>query len=156
MRSVLAALAFLTILPVRLRKPFSQEELAGSRYWYPVIGLLLGAVLGGWTALAARTGAPQLAAFMVLSAWVALTGALHVDGFCDYCDGLFGGQTIEDRLRIMKDPHVGTFGLVGSILLLLGKWVLLGETLARCGGQAVWIVANAPANTGSRSCQSLS
>ena len=42
---------------------------------------------------------------------IGLTGALHVDGFCDLCDGLFGGQTAEERLRIMKDPHLGTFGL---------------------------------------------
>jgi cobalamin 5'-phosphate synthase/cobalamin synthase len=141
MRSFLAALAVLTIVPVRLREPFSQEELVRSRYWYPVVGLLFGTVLGGLAALAVRTGASPVGAFLVLSAWVVLTGALHVDGFCDLCDGLFGGQTATDRLRIMKDPQVGTFGLVGAILLLLGKWVLLGELLARCSGP--WVVGTA-------------
>jgi adenosylcobinamide-GDP ribazoletransferase len=143
MRSFLAALTFLTILPVRLREPFSQEEVARSRYWYPAVGLLLGMLLGAWTALVGRIGAPPLAAFLILAAWIILTGALHADGFCDLCDGLFGGQTVEDRLRIMKDPHIGTFGLVGVILLLLGKWVLLDETLAHCGQNGSWAVGTA-------------
>jgi len=43
-----------------------------------------------------------IVAFLVLTAWVVLTGALHLDGFCDLCDGLFGGRTPEDRLRIMQ------------------------------------------------------
>lgn len=145
MRSFLAALAFLTIVPVPVRRPFSQAEVARSRYWYPVVGLLFGGLLGGWVALAAQGGRPLLAAFLVLAAWVVLTGALHVDGLCDLCDGLLGGRTAEERLRIMKDPHVGTFGLVGAILLLLGKWVLLGETLARSVADGPWIVGTAVA-----------
>jgi cobalamin 5'-phosphate synthase/cobalamin synthase len=145
MRSFLAAVAFLTIVPVRLREPFSREEVARSRYWYPVVGLLLGIFLGGLAALVARIGAPPLGAFLILAAWILLTGALHVDGFCDLCDGLFGGQTALDRLQIMKDPHVGTFGLVGTILLLLGKWVFLGETLARSGENGPWAVGTAVA-----------
>src|SRR6266404_4697335 len=143
MRSFFAALAFLTIVPVRLRQPFSQKELARSRYWYPVVGLLFGVFLGGWAALMVRIGGPPLAAFLVLVAWVVLTGALHVDGFCDLCDGLFGGRTVEERLRIMKDPRVGTFGLVGAILLLLGKWVLLSETLAQSLDDGPWVVGTA-------------
>jgi adenosylcobinamide-GDP ribazoletransferase len=143
MRSFLAALALLTILPVRLREPFSREELARSRYWYPVVGLLFGTFLGGLAALAARAGGPSVGAFLVLVAWIVLTGALHVDGFCDLCDGLFGGRTIEERLRIMKDPQVGTFGLVGAILLLLGKWLLLGELFARFCEYGPWIVGTA-------------
>jgi adenosylcobinamide-GDP ribazoletransferase len=143
MRSFLAALAFLTILPVPVRQSFSQEEVARSRYWYPVVGLLLGSVLGACVTGAAQIGASPLAAFLVLATWILLTGALHVDGFCDLCDGLFGGRSIEERLRIMQDPHVGTFGLVGAILLLLGKWLLLEELLARWREGAPWTLAAA-------------
>jgi adenosylcobinamide-GDP ribazoletransferase len=105
------------------------------------VGLLLGAVLGGWAELTAQSGKPLVAAFLVLSAWVLFTGALHLDGFCDFCDGLFGGRTPEDRLRIMKDPHVGTFGVVGAIVSLLGKWVLLVTLSERRGDLLPWIVA---------------
>jgi len=100
--------------------------VARSRWWYPVVGLGLGAILGGWTALwASRLTSPALGAFLVLLAWVGLTGALHLDGLCDCCDGLFGGRTADDRLRVMRDPHLGTFGLAGGVLLLLGKFVAL-------------------------------
>jgi adenosylcobinamide-GDP ribazoletransferase len=135
MKSFLTALAFLTVFPIRFRESPSSTVVAQSRFWYPLIGLLLGLVLGGWTELVGRLGEPLLQAFLILLAWVGLTGALHVDGFCDVCDGLFGGQTTEDRLRIMKDPHLGTFALVGGVLLLLGKFVAI-QSLVRGSGSA--------------------
>ncbi|HYT87859.1 MAG TPA: adenosylcobinamide-GDP ribazoletransferase [Gemmataceae bacterium] len=142
MRSFLVALAFLTIVPVRFRTMPDAATVARSRFWYPVVAALLGGALGGWTALLALWGRPPLvSAFLILLAWVILTGTLHLDGFCDLCDGLFGGHTPEDRLRIMKDPHVGTFGLAGGVLLLLGKFVLLSEVVRRSDGP--WVVGGA-------------
>jgi adenosylcobinamide-GDP ribazoletransferase len=144
MHSFLVALAFLTILPIRFRVLPPVQVVARSRYWYPVVGLLMGAVLGGWTALLSRgLAAPPVSAFLILLAWVGVTGALHLDGFCDLCDGLFGGHTPEDRLRILRDPHLGTFGLAGGVLLLLGKFVLLSEILAAQPAQGPWVVGAA-------------
>jgi adenosylcobinamide-GDP ribazoletransferase len=143
MHSFLVALAFLTVLPIRLPKLPTAEVVARSRFWYPVVGLLLGAVLGGWTALTALYASTMLGAFLVLLAWVGLTGALHLDGLCDFCDGLFHGQTAADRLRIMKDPHLGTFGLAGGVLLLLGKWVVLQDIFLRLPERGPWLVAGA-------------
>jgi len=130
MKSFLTALAFLTVFPIRFRESPSPAIVAQSRFWFPVVGLLLGVILAGWTELVGRLDHPPLAAFLILVVWVGLTGALHVAGFCDVCDGLFGGQTAEDRLRIMKDPHLGTFGLVGGVLLLLGKFAAI-QSLVR-------------------------
>lgn len=142
MRSLLVAVAFLSIVPVHFRVLPVAAVVARSRWWYPAVGLLLGALLGGWTAgLRHWLGPTALSAFLVLLVWVGLTGALHVDGFCDLCDGLFGGRTAEDRLRIMKDPHLGTFGLVGGVLLLLGKFVGVEATLSNPRGP--WIVGAA-------------
>jgi adenosylcobinamide-GDP ribazoletransferase len=139
MRSFLVALSFLTVVPVRLRVPPTAECLARSRWWYPVVGLLFGAALGAWAAVADRlVPSSGVRAFLVLLAWVAATGALHVDGFCDCCDGLFGGRKPEDRLRIMKDPHVGSFGVIGGVLLLLGKFAGLQAVLAT--GRGPWVV----------------
>jgi adenosylcobinamide-GDP ribazoletransferase len=146
MESLLVALAFLTVVPVRLRALPPAEVVARSRFWYPVVGVLLGAALGGWAALlAASPLAVAVRAFLVLLAWVVLTGALHLDGLCDLCDGLFGGRTPEDRLRILKDPHLGTFGLAGGVLLLLGKFALLSEALSRGPAEAGWLVGSAVA-----------
>jgi adenosylcobinamide-GDP ribazoletransferase len=142
MRSFLVALAFLTVVPVRFRTMPDTATVARSRFWYPVVAALLGGGLGGWTALLVLWGrSPLVSAFLILLAWVSLTGALHLDGFCDLCDGLFGGHTPEDRLRIMKDPHLGTFGLAGGVLLLLGKFVLLSEVVRRADGP--WVVGGA-------------
>ncbi len=137
LRGLLVALAFLTVVPIRLRPQPSADDVARSRFWYPLVGLLLGGVLAGWGALTTRLNAPPLAAFLVLAAWVGLTGALHVDGWCDLCDGLFGGHTPEDRLCILKDPHLGSFGLAGGVLLLLGKFVLLQQVLPSARGPLI-------------------
>ncbi len=141
MRSLLVALAFLTVVPVRFRECPTESDVLRSRFWYPVVGLLLGALLGGALALAAPLALPMVGAFLVLLLWVGLTGALHLDGFCDLCDGLFGGRTPEERLRIMKDPHLGTFGLAGGVLLLLGKFAALHALITSERGP--WVVAAA-------------
>lgn len=137
------ALACLTIVPVPLRELPDAAVVARSRGWYPMVGLLLGALLGSGTALACHAASPSVGAFLVLVAWVALTGALHLDGWCDLCDGLFGGASPEARLRILKDPHLGTFGLAGGVLLLLGKWSVVQDLLAREAAWAPWAVAGA-------------
>ncbi len=129
MRSFLVALAFLTIIPIRFREVPDEATVARSRFWFPIVGLLLGSLLGGWTLVVSKFASPMIGAFLVLTAWVLLTGALHLDGFCDLCDGLFGGKTPEDRLRIMKEPTRGTFAIVGCGLLLLGKFVALEAIL---------------------------
>jgi adenosylcobinamide-GDP ribazoletransferase len=131
LKSLLVAVAFLTIVPIRFRDLPAPAVVARSRVWFPAVGVLLGLVLGGATALAVRFGSPMIGAFLVLLVWVGVTGALHVDGFSDLCDGLFGGRTPEDRLRIMKDPHVGSFGLAGGVFVLLGKFVALHELMRR-------------------------
>ncbi len=147
MRSFLVALAFLTIVPIRFRTLPDAGTVARARFWYPLVGILLGGALGGLAALLALwSRPPQLSAFVILLAWVVLTGALHLDGFCDLCDGLFGGRTPEDRLRIMKDPHLGTFGLAGGVLLLLGKFVLLTEAM-KSPHEAPWVIGGAVAVT---------
>jgi adenosylcobinamide-GDP ribazoletransferase len=144
MRSFLVALSFLTIVPVRFREMPSAPDVARSRFWYPVVGLLLGAALGGGcAALTAWCHSALVAAFLVLAAWVVATGALHLDGFCDLCDGLFGGHTPEDRLRILHDPHLGTFGLAGGVLLLLGKLVFLYELIGARPARAPWVIVAA-------------
>lgn len=116
-----SALALLTILPVapRVKDDF---EFGRTFAWFPLVGLLIGALVA-----AAATWLPApLAPFCVLAIWVVLTGALHLDGFGDACDGLLATTTAERRLEILKDPRVGVFGVVGLVLLLLGKYVTIG------------------------------
>jgi adenosylcobinamide-GDP ribazoletransferase len=66
-------------------------------------------------------------AALLLATWVALTGALHLDGFLDCCDGLLAAKPPEKRLEILRDARVGAFAVVGAICLLLLKLAALSE-----------------------------
>jgi adenosylcobinamide-GDP ribazoletransferase len=79
-----------------------------------------------------------LVAALLLVAWVAVSGALHLDGFVDCCDGLLVAQSSERRLEIMKDSRVGAFGLVGAICLLLVKFSAL--TALPSDGGTTWLL----------------
>ena len=96
-----------------------------ARAWFPLVGLGLGGVLLGLD-VAAREGLPALVVGAILvAALLVLTRAIHTEGFLDCCDGLFGGYTREDRLRILRDTHVGAFAVIGGAALLLLKWSAL-------------------------------
>ena len=119
-----AALGFLTILPVAPRDPAA--GLARARAWFPAVGLLLGAVLAALDAgLLALHLPPLLAAALLVAVLAVLTRGLHLDGFMDSCDALFGGYDRERRLEILRDPHVGAFAVAGVACLLLVKFAAL-------------------------------
>lgn len=123
LRAVLAAFALLTVLPV--------GGLGGGTapaVWsFPLVGAVVGALLFAVDA-AARTAVPAGAAsWVVLVAWVAVTGAIHLDGLADSADGLLGHGTPARRLQVMADPRAGAFGVAAVVLLLLGKWSLLAN-----------------------------
>ncbi len=126
-----AALQFLTVIPPLVRRPFTPRELGYSVGWFPLVGLFLGAFLAGLDWLLALAFPPGVTTALVLTAWVLSTGALHLDGFLDTCDGLFGGRTPEDRLRIMRDERVGAFAVTGGILLMLLKYAALASNPER-------------------------
>jgi adenosylcobinamide-GDP ribazoletransferase len=120
--SLAAAVQFLTIVPPLVRRPFRDDEMGGAVAWFPAVGLAIGGVLLGAHALLAMILPPPLVAALALTLWVLLTGAIHLDGFLDTCDGLFGGRTPEDRLRIMRDERVGAYAVSGGVLLVLLKF----------------------------------
>ncbi len=126
-----AALQFLTVIPPLLRRPFAPQELGRSVGWFPAVGLLLGGCLAGLNWCLASVFSSGISAAIVLAAWVLGTGALHLDGFLDSCDGLFGGHTPEARLRIMRDERAGAFAVVGGVLLLLLKYAALVDNPER-------------------------
>jgi adenosylcobinamide-GDP ribazoletransferase len=122
-----AALQFLTISPPLVRRWFSDAELGASVGYFPLVGLLLGSLLAALNAALGWLLPADVAAALVLAAWVVLTGGLHVDGFLDSCDALLGGHTPEERLTILRDERVGAFAVVGGVLLLLLKFTALAQ-----------------------------
>ncbi len=112
----------MTTLPVRLRKPVEADDLARGGRYFPLVGLLLGLILSLIYGLLILFLPPSLVALLLVIALLALTGALHFDGFLDSCDGLFGYHTTEKRLEIMRDSRVGSFGVAGGFCLLALKY----------------------------------
>jgi adenosylcobinamide-GDP ribazoletransferase len=122
MTALLIAVQFLTRVPVRLPHPPSARELGLSLLWYPIVGLLLGALLYG-LALGLDLIAPALRPGLLLVAWVWLTGALHIDGLGDTADAWIGGRGDRERmLTIMKDPRAGSGAVAVIVPVLLLKF----------------------------------
>jgi adenosylcobinamide-GDP ribazoletransferase len=116
------ALAFLTRLPVRHGRVWRDADLAGSMPLFPLVGALIGLAGGLAYALALGLGLPPWpAAALALATTIAATGALHEDGVADVADGFGGGRTREDKLRIMRDPRIGSYGTIALVLALLAR-----------------------------------
>jgi len=125
--SFLAAFQFLTVLPALIRRPFTRQEMGRAVGWYPVVGLAIGGLLAGMYFAFDAVFPRLVSAALTLLGWVIVTRALHLDGFIDTCDALFGGYTPEDRMKILKDSRIGAFGLAGGALLLLTKFSSLAS-----------------------------
>jgi adenosylcobinamide-GDP ribazoletransferase len=123
----LAALEFLTIIPLPRHHETSLEEIESSIMFFPVVGLIIGLILAGLSWLLELVLPAALANALLMVALVVITGALHLDGFIDTCDGIAGHKTVEERWQIMHDSRSGAFGIVGAVLLLLIKYVSLNS-----------------------------
>jgi adenosylcobinamide-GDP ribazoletransferase len=119
--SFFAALQFLTLFPWPERVERRADEIGRSAIFFPIVGLLLGAIL----VLANFLLKPFASAILVSVALVALlallTRGLHLDGLGDTFDGLGAGGDRERMLRIMDDSHTGAFGLIAIVMVLFFK-----------------------------------
>lgn len=125
----LVALQFLTQLPVRIDPQPSNQIIGCSLLYYPLVGLIIGVLLAGLGWL--LNSAPALiTAALLVTAWVLLTGGLHLDGLADCADAWIGGMgDSEKTLAIMKDPACGPAGVVAILLIILLKFTALHALL---------------------------
>jgi adenosylcobinamide-GDP ribazoletransferase len=140
MKSVLTAVLFLTRVPLPIVA--EADDVNRAARWFPLIGALLGAVVAMLAAALARVPRlpPVIGAMLLLVFGACATGGIHLDGIADVADGFGGGRTREDVLRIMRDPRLGTFGVlallfviglkVGAITTLWERHVLLPFLIA--------------------------
>lgn len=119
MRTLLAALMMFTRLPlwrvVQVDKRYYHDIL----HCWSMVGFLTGAVTWGVLWLSAQVLPLLPACVLAVAARLLLTGALHEDGLADFFDGFGGGHDRESRLRIMKDSHIGSYGVIGLIAYFL-------------------------------------
>jgi adenosylcobinamide-GDP ribazoletransferase len=140
MLSFLIALQFLTRLPVSLAGMPTPKKNGESLLWYPMVGLIIGALLWILGCLIQHV-APLLQAALVLAVWVVLTGALHLDGLADAADAWVGGFGDHERtLAIMKDPRSGPIAVVALVIVLLLKFAALYVLLEKHYLEAVLLV----------------
>lgn len=131
MKPLVSAFTLLTVIPVPFTRNESGDPGSGpSKFaplFFPLVGLAIGLAMAGVFALADLFLPIPLVAALTLAAGVALTGAIHIDGLADFTDGVFGGRSAEDRLRIMKLPDIGAFGLAAVVLVLLVDWAAVSS-----------------------------
>ncbi|WP_164661082.1 adenosylcobinamide-GDP ribazoletransferase [Tropicibacter sp. Alg240-R139] len=136
------ALVLLTRLPLpRLpERVFARQ--AASAWAFPIVGLIIGGLACGAGALLSWIGLPPAAVAGVLLAMLIMTtGAMHEDGLADTADGLWGGFTRERRLEIMKDSHIGTYGVLTLILVQLMRFTALSGLIS---DGTLWLALLAP------------
>lgn len=134
LRRFFLALGYFTRLPVPAWVGWAPEELNRAARYFPLAGLIVGALSAAVLWLALQVLPPALAVLLSMAASLRLTGAFHEDGLADSADGLGGGWQREDVLRIMKDSRIGTYGAATLVLALLAKFA----ALQALGLQAVW------------------
>jgi adenosylcobinamide-GDP ribazoletransferase len=120
-KSFFAGVAFLTRLPVGKIAHFDAMDVAHSSGWFPLIGLLLGAICALAAALLRNHLPPAVIAVLLIVLDALLTGALHFDGLADTADGFGGGKTRDDVLRIMRDHAIGSYGSLALAELVVLK-----------------------------------
>jgi adenosylcobinamide-GDP ribazoletransferase len=116
---------FLTGIPIPLKKALNAEQLGRATAYFPLVGLIIGGILAGlnWVFNLFLPG--TVVNILLIISLVGLTGAMHLDGFADTCDGMAGHKPVEERWKVMRDSRTGAFGVVGIALLLLAKYVAL-------------------------------
>ena len=136
--SFLIALQFLTRLPVFIEPDYALPRRLNAILFYPLIGLMIGGLLY-ITQLALTSVEPLLAAAIILSLWVMITGGLHLDGLADSADAWAGGLgDVQRSLEIMKDPRSGALAIVVLIVFLLLKFAAIYVLIKQ--QQVQWLI----------------
>jgi adenosylcobinamide-GDP ribazoletransferase len=123
---LLVAGALLTRLPLPHAPSAAFARQARAGWTYPLIGAGLAALAALVWGVAGWLGWPPLVqAGLTLAALTAMTGALHEDGLADSADGLWGGTDPARRLEIMKDSHIGSYGVLALVFITGLRWLSL-------------------------------
>lgn len=119
---LLLALSFFTRIPVNFVTEVTAEQLNKASRYFALVGLLIG-VICSLAYMASIEYLPKsIAVLIAMAVSLILTGAFHEDGWADVWDGFGGGWSIEQKLNIMKDSRLGTYGAAALFIILLLKF----------------------------------
>lgn len=142
MKRLITAFRLLTSLPMPNTGVWQAGDSGRAAVWYSFVGLCVGALAALADHLLSRFVPTLVTAALTLTIWIVLTGGLHLDGLTDCFDGMFHASDPERRLQIMKDSHVGAFGVVGLLLTLLVKFSLLASISPQRAVGAILLAAS--------------
>lgn len=126
-QTFLIALAFFTRIPIPADTPYSPERLNQANRYFALVGVLIGLCSAAVFWLSANFLPVSVAVLLAMGASLLLTGAFHEDGLADVFDGFGGGWDVAQKLTIMKDSRLGTYGAAALFISLGLKWTLLTE-----------------------------
>lgn len=135
------ALALLTRIPVARDEPDGRSS-AGVIPWFPVVGAAIGLAVAGTYAAATLVLPPLVSAAMAVATGVVLTGGFHEDGLADTTDAVGGSFDRREALRILRDPRLGTYGVVAVVLSVVIRVAALAS-LSTTAAAALLPVAHA-------------
>jgi adenosylcobinamide-GDP ribazoletransferase len=143
MKQLFAAMQFLTRLPVPARwtADLPLSSYARGVMWLPVVGLMVGTLSALVFILAQRLFGAPVAAFLTVMANAMVTGAFHLDGLADTCDGIFSARKREQMLEIMRDSRIGTNGALALIFSVGLRTVALASLAGHPLGALPFIIA---------------
>mgnify|MGYP005985462855 CR=1 FL=1 len=122
---MLLALSFFTRIPVKLNGDVSEKMLNEASRYFALVGVLIGACSALAFYFTVMVVPVELAILITMFTSVLLTGAFHEDGWADVWDGFGGGWTVENKLNIMKDSRLGTYGAAALFFILMIKYQAL-------------------------------
>lgn len=118
----LLAISFFTRIPVRLPAEITAEQLNKASRYFALVGLFVGVICALVYAASVEYLPKTIAVLLAMATSILVTGAFHEDGWADVWDGFGGGWTVEQKLNIMKDSRLGTYGAAALFVILLLKF----------------------------------
>ncbi len=125
MNSIIAAISFLTIVPIKNFK-INNEIFRNSLKFFPLVGLILGLIFYLVTLLPLNF---EIIALLITLCWIVITGGFHLDGVADLFDALGSLKDRAKAIEIMKDSRVGAMGVISIVLVILSKFILIKNML---------------------------
>ena len=141
-RSLCIAVAMYSKLPTP-RVDWDKKSLSWAMCFFPVVGVVIALLLGGWLKLCAWLDfGTFLRSAVALLLPIAVSGAIHLDGFCDTSDALGSHQSREKKLEILKDSHTGAFAIICCCLYLIFFFAVWCEV--EPAGRTLWVLSLGP------------
>ena len=126
-RSIQTIISFLTIIPGYKSHSNDLNSVANAMHYFPLAGVLIGAIVGGFAYLISLYLQPLIVGFLVTTTLALITGLHHTDALADFADGLMKrGEKLTKR-NAMRDPALGSAGVTAIVLYVAGMIIAISS-----------------------------